>query len=1143
MASLDRDLRKQLERAVRLARGVAEEGAEKAIEQLGVGDAEAPRHLKPEQKELRKRLRAHGRQLGDDLNGRTGVQETWRLVAECAYEHWHRMLFARFLAENDLLIEPESGMAISLQDALELAREKSTDWLALASDYAERMLPQIFRKGDPVLEIVLPPEARSQLEDLLKELPRDVFVADDSLGWVYQFWQADRKDEVNDSGDKIGADELPAVTQLFTEDYMVLFLLHNTLGAWWAGKVLAKNSRLAATATSEDELRVACQVGDVDWTYLRFVRDTLEGGSMGPWRPAAGTFDVWPTAAKDVTVLDPCMGSGHFLTFALPILVALRIAEDGLSRTAAVQAVLKDNLFGLELDPRCTQIGAFNLALAAWRRVGHCALPAMNLACSGLAPNAKKEAWLALAGDNERLRTGMEGLYRLFQDAPELGSLINPRVSEGNLLVAEFHELQPLLDKAMTQEAKDDTGHEVAVTARGLAKAAEILAGQFTLVATNVPYLGRGKQTEIVREYCELVYPEAKADLATCFLQRCLALCSSTGSVALVTPQNWLFLGTYKQLRKSILAHNLWNTVARLGAKAFQTPMWDFNVCLVTISRQQPSAASEFAGWDVSENWEPETKAENLRTQQPSVSRQDMQLRNPDYRVSLGKLDDSPLLSELATSLQGTTTGDNPKFLAQFWELPEINADWDFFQGAVSTVQTFGGCDSVIRWENGAGDLSRSHEARVQGLAAFGKRGIVVSQMGSLPATRYAGRFFSMNTAVLLPKRERDLAAIWCFCESPEFNPQVRAIDQALKVTNASLVKVPFDLSHWKKIAEQKYPQGLPKPFSSDQTQWLFNGYPVDSDQPLQVAVARLVGYKWPRQTGSSFLDCPALAPDGLENHADDDGIVPISATRGEGPADDRLRELLACAYGNQWNTAKLEELLTRVDNAGGGLDDWLRNKFFEQHCTLFYNRPFIWHIWDGLRDGFHALINYHRLAAPNGEGKRHLQALIYSYLGDWITRQRADQQNEVDGADARLAHAVHLQEELIKILEGEPPYDIFVRWKPLHEQAIGWEPDINDGVRPNVRPFMSARTLNARGATSCILRTTPKSIKWDKDRGKEPMREKSDYPWFWGWDEEAEDFTGGRDFDGNRWNDLHYSNAMKQAARDRHMPKAKGKK
>src|ERR1700716_3818641 len=108
------------------------------------------------------------------------------------------------------------------------------------------MLPQIFRKGDPVIDIALPPETRSELEDLLEKLPPDVFQADDSLGWVYQFWQADKKDEVNKSESKIGADELAAVTQLFTEDYLVIFLLENTLGAWWGAKVLAADPALAS---------------------------------------------------------------------------------------------------------------------------------------------------------------------------------------------------------------------------------------------------------------------------------------------------------------------------------------------------------------------------------------------------------------------------------------------------------------------------------------------------------------------------------------------------------------------------------------------------------------------------------------------------------------------------------------------------------------------------------------------------------------------------------------------------------------------------------------------------------------------------------------------------------------------------------
>ena len=212
-----------------------------------------------------------------------------------------------------------------------------------------------------------------------------------------------------------------------------------------------------------------------------------------------------------------------------------------------------------------------------------------------------------------------------------------------------------------------------------------------------------------------------------------------------------------------------------------------------------------------------------------------------------------------------------------------------------------------------------------------------------------------------------------------------------------------------------------------------------------------------------------------------------------------------------------------------------MSDDFFAQHCELFHQRPFVWHIWDGLRGGFSALVNYHRLAAPDGAGQRTLEKLIYTYLGDWIDAQRKAKADGVEGADARLTAAEHLRAQLELILKGEKPFDLFVRWKPLHAQPIGWNPDINDGVRLNIRPFMTAKPLSARGKNACILRVPPKGIKWDKDRGKEPERPKADFPWFWSWDGAIDDFKGGATFDGNRWNDCHYTLATKQAARERH--------
>lgn len=1153
MASLERNLRKDLERAVKKARNVAEAGARQAIAQLGVGEAEAPKHLTAEQRALRNGLRAHGRQLGDQRDPKTGAQATTRLAQECAYEHWHRMLFARFLAETDLLIEPESGVAITLEEAQELAREKGVDWLPLASEYAERMLPQIFRKEDPVLDIALPPETRSDLEDLLKALPKAVFEADDSLGWVYQFWQTEKKEEVNKSEVKIGAEELPAVTQLFTEDYMVLFLLHNTLGAWWAGKVLAGNPDLAISASSEDALRAACRVGELDWTYLRFVRDKEEDGTEGPWRPAAGTFDGWPKAARDITVLDPCMGSGHFLVFALPILVGFRMAEEGLSERDAIDAVLRDNLFGLEIDPRCTQIAAFNLAFAAWKRTGFHALPQLNLACSGLAIGVTKAEWLKLAekavtaadpaakrdllgveqnlltvGLEERVKNGLEALYHLFTKAPWLGSLLDPRRISSNIFNEGFDRLEPLLDSILASADSDEV-REATVAAQGMSKALELLRRRFVLVGTNPPYLVRGKQGGELMDFSDNYCSSGASDIATVFLRR---IRDWGSTYATVLPQNWLYQKSYSAYRAEMLSSQRFNIVGAVGSGATATASWDVLRCLSIVEARKPNDNDciRFI----------ETDAASDADRSIALQRAPVMLaatgdiaKSKDTKILLGAVCTKSMLSDFADSYQGIKTGDDGRLRMSFWEVPLQNDRWQPLQSSVTSTQLVGGLSGVVDMSRGGALL-----ARKQGLSAWGRLGVVASQMRDLPASHYWGTPFDSNVSAIVPRDPKHVSAVWRYCADPQYAVDVRKIDKSLAATNGSMAQVAFDPKDWAD-PEVVNPS---QPDTDDPTQWFFHGAPGATPATLAVSVALLAGFSWPTAVRQIAISKRAeelvLTARAAQVSADRDGIICVPAVKGEAAAAERLNSMLHEVLGLSWSASRLAALLGEAGYAGKSLDDWLRDGFFAQHCELFHQRPFIWHIWDGRRDGFHALVNYHRLAAPNGEGRRTLEKLIYSYLGDWIDRQRDEQKAGVEGADARLAHAEHLRAELIKILEGEPRYDIFVRWKPLHEQPIGWDPDINDGVRMNIRPFMTARPLGAKAKGACILRATPK-IKWDKDRGKEPNRDKADYPWFWGWDEASGNFAGGATFDGNRWNDLHYSRSVKQAARDRHAAKA----
>jgi hypothetical protein len=420
--------------------------------------------------------------------------------------------------------------------------------------------------------------------------------------------------------------------------------------------------------------------------------------------------------------------------------------------------------------------------------------------------------------------------------------------------------------------------------------------------------------------------------------------------------------------------------------------------------------------------------------------------------------------------------------------------------------------------------------------------------------TIYSGEIFDGSCLVIMPHDESTLLPLTAYALSGSLKEAISKYEDVFRIASPqSVLSAPFDLAHWQQVSAEKYPHGLPKPFSSDPTQWLFNGHPAGADHPLHIAVARLVGYLWPRQTGSSFHDCPAISLDGLTALADDDGIVCLSPIRGEAEAADRLRSLLAATFCEEWSNAKERELLLETavafdtKKAAADLGHWLRQNFFAEHCKLFKSRPFIWQIWDGHPHGFNALVNYHKLAAPNGQGRKTLELLTYTYLGDWIDRQKLDQAEGVNGADDRLTAALDLRGQLKKILDGEPPYDIFVRWKPLYRQAIGWDPDINDGVRLNIRPFLSAQLRKGGKAGAGILRGKPGTIKWAKDRGKEPMRSKEEFPWFWGWDENdhslAKDFgapiqgapPAGDSFDGNRWNDLHYTRAAKEAARARH--------
>jgi hypothetical protein len=294
----------------------------------------------------------------------------------------------------------------------------------------------------------------------------------------------------------------------------------------------------------------------------------------------------------------------------------------------------------------------------------------------------------------------------------------------------------------------------------------------------------------------------------------------------------------------------------------------------------------------------------------------------------------------------------------------------------------------------------------------------------------------------------------------------------------------------------------VPEPYSGDPTQWLFHGHPrcAEAGTELHVALARLAGYRWPAESDAEMhLSAEArahIAEASMLPAADADGLLALVPVLGERPLADRLRAYCPAAWGDTWTQGSEAALIAAAcerakDKPPNQLtfDAWLRTHAARQHAKLFHDRPFLWWITDGRPDGFTVVAHYHRLTRVN------LERLAYTVLGDWIARL---------GDDPRAEAARILQQKIAQILDGGAPHDIFVRWKPLDRQPLGWDPDLDDGVRLNIRPFVEAG----------VLAYVP-NVKYGVDRGKDLPTA----PWH-------------HTFHGERRNDHHTTLADKHAAR-----------
>src|SRR5271157_5350398 len=552
--------------------------------------------------------------------------------------------------------------------------------------------------------------------------PPNPFTAPDALGWTYQYWNTEEKDRVFEKvrtvkGAKIaGADIVPA-TQLYTEDYMVKFLVQNSLGATWMG--MYPESKLAE-----------------NWKY--YVKD-------------ADRAPVSRKAVREITFLDPACGSGHFLLEAFDGFYAMYQEEGELTRPEAIcDAILTKNLFGIDIDARAVQIAEVALWMkGAERAFDYKGVPTNLVAAT--ASHLKGEAWEEFLSSFQREPSVARVLSKFAQTMEhidEIGSLARPAEDlreiireehatwerqvrerrEANFLFPEmrdealsgrlpFHEIsdeefgerlfyraRASID-AFTEQARSSGDFEdqmLGSETRSGFRLVDLLGRRYDVVAANPPYMGSKNMGEILKGYVEKSFRPGKRDLYSSFILRTVEMAADGGRVAMVTQQSWMFLSSFAELRaieeeklkklrkgefRGLLYDTAVETLAHLGPNAFEEIGGEVvNIALFTLATAPPSSDHRMTAFRLTRPKSPEEKDRLLKQalSAPVHSAKSKPLQRRFIGIPQSPLCywlkdrffdalQSPLrLDSFAQVRQGLATTDNSRFTRCFWEVSHL---------------------------------------------------------------------------------------------------------------------------------------------------------------------------------------------------------------------------------------------------------------------------------------------------------------------------------------------------------------------------------------------------------------------------------------------------------------------------------------
>lgn len=412
------------------------------------------------------------------------------------------------------------------------------------------ILPGLFEKTDDYLELLLNISFTNEdgvVRQLIDTIPEEDFGSQvEIIGWLYQFYNTELKDETFANLKKrikISKERIPAATQLFTPDWIVKYMVENSVGRLWL------------EGHSDDELKSK-------WKYYV---DEAEQEPEVEQQLITIRKESEILKPEDITVIDPCMGSGHILVYVFEVLMDIYVSE-GFTEKDACESILKNNLYGLDIDKRAYQLAYFAVLMKARKYNRRILTKGISpLLCSIEETNSISEEFIKeLISQDRTNEKDWNNLYDSFIDAKEYGSILDIK----NINFDELDDVIYNYELNKNNLNKYNYQNELQLM-KTIILQSKLLSNNYNIVATNPPYMGNSSMNPYLKDYLKNNYPNSKSDLFAVFIEKCHDFCNEMGFIAMITQQSFMFLSTFENLRVELINNHTIVDMAHLGTRAF----------------------------------------------------------------------------------------------------------------------------------------------------------------------------------------------------------------------------------------------------------------------------------------------------------------------------------------------------------------------------------------------------------------------------------------------------------------------------------------------------------------------------------------------------------------------------------------------